>query len=289
MTALAFIKMHGAGNDYVFVDGFRQELPNDPSTLTRQMSDRHFGVGADGLVYLIPPANDDVDVDMKMWNADGSEGAMCGNALRCIALLRHRDQPKGTEVRIGTMSGIVPTRVLRTTDDFSSGVVTADLPGPVFPDGGQSTLELPPQQRAALNGGSAKLHFTQVSVGNPHIVVFVDQLTDRCVRQLGSALSTHTRFPDGTNVEWVRIVSATELEVRVWERGSGETLACGSGACATVAAAIRGGYCQRDESVDVRLPGGVLSVCWNSPTPHHDDTLELTGPAEISFEGMWQQ
>lgn len=281
--------MHGAGNDYVFVDGFRQELPGDPSTLARRISDRHFGVGADGLVYLTPPANDDTDVDMKMWNADGSEGVMCGNALRCIALLKHRDQPTRNEVRVGTVSGTVQTRVLQAADDFSSGIVRADLPGPVFPDGGQQTLELSSQQQAAISDGAAKLHFTQVSVGNPHIVVFVEQLTDRCVRQLGSALSTHTRFPDGTNVEWVHVVSATELDVRVWERGSGETLACGSGACATVAAAIREGYCRRDESVDVRLPGGVLSVCWKSPTPIQEDILQLTGPAEISFEGIWQQ
>lgn len=274
MSELPFIKMHGAGNDYVFVDGFVTTLPDNAPELAQRLSYRNFGVGADGLVYMIPPTNDSIDVKMRMWNADGSEGAMCGNALRCIALWMHKVGRAAKTCRAATASGEIHTEILSLNAGRNQADVRVQLPPPVLPTGGEQTLD--------------DVRFTEVSVGNPHAVIFVDELSDRCVQQLGTVISTHPRFPGGINVEFVRVISANELEVRVYERGSGETLACGSGACAAVAAAVSKGLCQQNTPITVSLPGGNLHVLWHDPRGEGAPCLQLTGPAEISFEGVWQ-
>lgn len=276
--------MHGAGNDYVFVDGFTTKLPDDAPAMSRHMSHRHFGIGADGLVYMVPPKNDSADVGMRMWNADGSEGSMCGNALRCIALWMHKSGRTAEACRVGTQSGVIHTEVLSINGAKNQARVCTHLPPPVFPTPAEQTLpdvHLPGTPETGLQ-------FTEVSVGNPHAVIFVDKLDDQSVRQLGSLVSTHSRFLGGVNVEWVKVMSPNKLEVRVYERGSGETLACGSGACAAVAASVRRGLSQRNTVIDVHLPGGDLNVVWNCPGGECYDSLRLTGPAEISFQGIWQ-
>ena len=284
MTELPFIKMHGAGNDYVFIDGFETSLPSNSAELSRRISDRHFGVGSDGLVLLVPPRDDSTDVEMRMWNADGSEGAMCGNAARCIALWMQRQRRVTAVCRIGTVSGTVLAEVLQPERHENAADVRIELRSPRFPTDTEQVLE-----DVTLPGTADRcVRFTAVSVGNPHAVIFVDELSDRDVRHLGSIISQHPRFPGGINVEWVRVVSPEELEVRVWERGSGETLACGSGACAAAAAAIRAGYCLRDAAIKVVLPGGRLTVCWKDSGNGGYDVLELVGPAEVSFRGLWQ-
>jgi len=279
MTRVPFLKLHGAGKDYVFIDGFVVALPDDPQQLAQRISDRNFSVGSDGLVFLIPPADDDADVAMRMWNSDGSEGAMCGNAARCIAFWMKRERRTGNTCRISTASGLVMATILDSTE--SSATVCVQLAAPQFPTLSEQSLEA-----LHLPGGlDNPLMFTQVSIGNPHAVIFVSELSDRLVRQLGSAVSQHDRFPGGTNVEWVRVESPEKLSVRVWERGSGETLACGSGACAAVAAAITRGFCEKNTDIEVNLPGGALRVKWEELQGAQPETLLLTGPAELSFLG----
>jgi len=284
MTDLPFIKMHGAGNDYVFVDGFETSLPPDPQSLAQQVSNRHFGIGSDGLVFLIPPTDGSSDVQMRMWNADGSEGSMCGNAARCVALWMHSQQRTTSVCRIATTSDLVMATVLSFDADNVTGDVSIQLPGPRFGSAGEDQLDglsLPDQPGHAVR-------FTGVSIGNPHAVLFVDRLDDDWVLRIGRQISEHDRFPGGVNVEFVHAISADELLVRVWERGSGETLACGSGACAAVAAAIRKGICAHDQPVRVSLPGGTLTVCWNQGDVDSPESLTLTGPAAISFAGIWR-
>ncbi|MCA9051497.1 MAG: diaminopimelate epimerase, partial [Planctomycetaceae bacterium] len=280
MTArrlIPFCKMHGAGNDYVFVDGFRAPLPSDPARFSRMVSDRHFGIGSDGLVLLLPGSgsnggngdksddrseDDDrsaggndsenrrvADVLMRMWNADGSEGLMCGSAVRCVALLMALNGRCRQSCRIETASRTVDVRiddVRRPTfvsEHGSPSAVTADNDNTALPgafgmltvDMGPPMLLQPNPQQIEIVVGPAeptKLMFWDVSMGNPHAVVFVDRPSMETFRQLGPRLSTHSRFPEGTNAEFVCVRSATELAVSVWERGSGETMACGTGACA---------------------------------------------------------
>lgn len=284
MTSLPFIKMHGAGNDYVFVDGFDTPLPRNPHELAIQISNRHFAVGSDGLVFLKPPPDSDSDVQMRMWNADGSEGLMCGNAARCIALWMHRKKRVRKLCRIRTATGVVRATILEADRYHNVACVSVNLQPPAFRSEDASSLpdlKLP-------NSNNSGLTFTGVNVGNPHAVVFVPELSDQLVHILGPQVATHPEFPAGVNVEWVSVKSPQILEVRVWERGSGETLACGSGACAAVAAAVKHGFCRRGSPVQVRLPGGILSVVWPEDSDAGPAELQLIGPATVSFLGEWQ-
>lgn len=275
--SIPFIKMHGAGNDYVFVDAFQTPAPAAPSDFARKVSCRHYGIGSDGLVVLSPPETDAADVHMKMWNADGSEGSMCGNAARCVALwmnLRDRNQPV---CRIQTASRLVTAKTLSVSRENRRGEFEVDLGEPEFAQSGSN------DQSIILSNGET-IDFISVSMGNPHAVVFVDEITDRHVLQLGPLIEEHEQFDDGTNVEWVRIASSSAIDVRVWERGSGETLACGSGACAAAVASAICGHTDRTKPIQVRLPGGTLAVNWAADGP-----VLLTGPAEVSFVGEFQE
>jgi diaminopimelate epimerase len=272
LSNIAFIKMHGAGNDYVFIDGFVAPVPHFPEQLARTVSNRNFGVGADGLIVMLPV--DHADVEMRMWNADGSEGAMCGNGVRCVALWMHLRNRVSGICRIQTASGMVTVSTAELDRDGGGGVFCVDMGQPHA----ATDSELLPGVR--LPGVDSDLEFTAVSLGNPHAVVFVDKLTDRVVRHVGHQVEHHSRFPDRTNVEWTQVVSPTELTVRVWERGSGETLACGTGACAAGIVAVQRGYCSADRETIVNLPGGRLQVCTDDA-----GRVRLTGPAEVSFTG----
>ncbi len=287
MNELPFIKMHGAGNDYVFIDGFETRLPDNPSELSVAISHRGFGVGSDGLVLLIPPTDDSSDVEMRMWNADGSEGSMCGNAARCVALWMNVNRRLGDTCRVRTVSRMVNV----TAVDSGRDRLRDRLHGRFRVDHGSPRFDVDCDERTELLADVCvpelsqldQLKFVALSMGNPHAVFVVDQLTDLLVRQVGAIVERHVRFKDGTNVEWVRVLSRREIELRVWERGSGETLACGSGACAAVAACVLQGRCDRNVDILVDMPGGQLSVCWAD-----SGELLLTGPAEVSFQGVWR-
>lgn len=282
MHNLPFIKMHGCGNDYVFVDGFETDLPRDPAKLAIKVADRNFGVGSDGLILLVPVADDTADVEMRMFNADGSEGDMCGNGVRCVALWMARQQRVSEMCRVRTKSRLVTATVSPLSADSNSGTVSVDMGAPVIESADDTTECLTDISLPGQSESTPQIEFTRVSMGNPHAVIFNQELSDRNVKLLGAAIERHSTFPNGTNVEWVNIVSPTELQVRVWERGSGETLACGSGACAVGVAAVLRGFCRRGEPIGISLPGGRLEICWK-PGGH----VLLTGPATVSFVGTW--
>jgi len=255
---LEFTKMQGVGNDYIYVDARKQTVPH-PERLAKRLSDRHFGIGADGLVLILPPALGS-DVTMAMYNADGSEGLMCGNAVRCVAqwLIEHQ-AVSGNLVRIATKSGIKTVRRLR--DHYFSV------------DMGVATVE-----NVQLIG----IHdLTAVNVGNPHVVWFPNfEIVNYDIRRLGQRLEHSKLFPNGTNVEFVRVVGDNQLQMRVWERGSGETLGCGTGACAAAVASVARGFCNREKLIRVKLPGGELVV--DCAGEH----VRLLGPAATVFHGV---
>lgn len=254
---LQFTKMQGVGNDYIYIDARTQTVAN-PNELARRLSDRHFGIGGDGLV-LILPAESGADVRMAMYNADGSEGMMCGNAVRCVAqwLIEH-GVVRGNVVRIATKSGIKTVRRLR--DNYFSV------------DMGVATVG------SAEFGGIHDL--TTVTIGNPHVVWFPQfDIMRYDIQRLGRRLEHSQIFPDGTNVEFVRVVGENCLQMRVWERGSGETLGCGTGACAAAVASVMRGLCNREKLIRVQLPGGELMV--DCAGEH----VRLLGPAVTVFHG----
>ena len=275
---MKFTKMHGLGNDYVYVNAF-DETVADPAAMAVAVSRPHFGVGADGLVLIGPSA--EADFAMRMFNADGSEGEMCGNAVRCIGKYVHdRWLTRKTEVRLSTLGGI-KTLQLRLKDG-SVDQVTVDMGEPAF-----SPASLPvewPGERIVnqpLTIDGQTHHITCVSMGNPHAVIFVDDPKAIDVHGIGRQIENHPLFPRRTNVEFVRVRRRDLLEMRVWERGSGETLACGTGAAASLVAAVLNGLA--DRNAVVQLTGGDLQVTWDS----RDNHVYQTGPASFVFDGVW--
>ena len=268
---IEFIKMQGLGNDFVFVDGRRFKIPN-PKKTARFLCDRRRGVGADQLLILGKSRK--ADFRMEIYNADGSVAGMCGNGLRCLARYV-RDQKLSTrsEIRIETSSGI------RTAQVISRGKVTVDMGLPVL-----KSREIPVNLSGRvinrpIRVDGKELRATCLSMGNPHCVLFVEDLENAPVGKLGPVIERHNLFPQRTNVEFVRVGSHREIEMRVWERGAGETLACGSGACAATVASVLNGF--TDRKVDVKLPGGVLQIEWDRDSGH----VFMTGPAETVFKG----
>lgn len=281
MSRLPFVKMHGAGNDYIFLDGFQTALPAELSELAQTLSCRHTGIGGDGLVTIEPAADDSCDAVMRMWNADGSQGLMCGNALRCVALRLYTHQP-AARFRIRTATRDVSVTSLSVAEDGRSGEFSADL-GTATSRTTQFCHRSDFPHLCDREDLPRRLTVHCLSVGNPHAVVFTEHLTDSLVHDFGAALASWSRFPDGSNVEWVQTVGDTRVRVRVWERGSGETLACGSGACAVVAAGVQLGRFPAGQDICVELPGGTLRVRQDAA-----DRLQLQGPAAVVFEGIWQ-
>ena len=273
-----FTKMQGAGNDYLYFNCLEKELP-DPEKIAVALSPRHHAVGADGIVLICRSGV--ADAKMRMFNADGSEGNMCGNAIRCVArYLVERVGGFSDVLSIETLSGIKRVTVNRDGNGaFLSATVEmgrAKLDGrsiPVDADGLIRDYPLPV--------GNRNWAITAVSMGNPHAVTFVKDTRRLNLEKIGPLFENHPFFPDRVNTEFVRVIDATEVEMRVWERGSGETLACGTGACAAVVAACINGKCPFDLPVTVRLPGGCLSVECRS-----DLTLTLTGDAAFVFDGV---
>jgi diaminopimelate epimerase len=279
-NTLVFTKMHGAGNDYIYINAIAQPV-DEPEKLAVRLSDRHFGIGGDGLVLIRPSRQ--ADFFMDMYNADGSRGKMCGNAIRCVAkYVYDRRLTDRTTLRVETLSGI-KTLELHLDEQRKVETVTVNMGAPVFTPAaipvqadGDKMVETP----VTVDGKTFNL--TAVSMGNPHAVVFVRDVADLDLPRLGPAFEHLPIFPDRVNTEFCEVVDRSTLRMRVWERGSGETLACGTGACATLAAAVVTG--RADRKARLLLRGGVLEIEW----PEESGEILMTGPAEFVFDGTIQ-
>jgi diaminopimelate epimerase len=276
---MKFTKMHGAGNDYVYVDCFRQPIPTDPAGLARAVSDRHFGIGADGLILICPA--DGADAEMRMYNADGSYSEMCGNGIRCVAKYVYDHGIAARETLSIVTAGkrfsldvrLADGKVDRVRVDMGEPILTArEIP---------TTLAGEPPTDVPFEIAGQKLAVTCVSMGNPHCVTFVEKATDQLVLGLGPQIETDASFPKRTNVEFVEVLNRETVRQRTWERGSGETLACGSGACAVCVAGVLTGRTER--RITVKLLGGDLQLEWDEASNH----VFMTGPAAEVFSGEW--
>jgi len=276
MREIPFTKMHGAGNDFVVLDGIREALPPDLTRAARRLCDRHFGVGADQVLVARPARA--ADFLMEIYNADGSRVEMCANGIRAfLVFLRDRGHTDADEIAVETLGGVVRPRWV------GSDRVRVEMGRPVLaPAKIPTTLgdrEEGPVLRAPLEVEGRCLEVSCVSMGNPHAVLYVDDVDAAPVATLGPALERHPAFPNRVNVEFVEIVGRDRVRQRTWERGSGETLACGSGACAVAVASALLGLV--DRSVAVELRGGTLEIEW----PAEDAPVRMTGPAEEVFTG----
>lgn len=276
-----FVKMQGAGNDYLYIDNLAGRYDNvDWGALSRRMSDRHFGVGADGIIAIFP--SHIAPFRMRMWNADGSEGRMCGNGMRCFArYLYDRGLVRETEFPVETLAGLMVPRII--VEDGRVRAVRVDMGRPILePEqipviglGNEPIIEQP------LEAEGHSWPATVVSMGNSHVVVFTHEVDNVPLADWGPKLEHHPAFPERTNVEFARVNPDGSIRMRVWERGSGHTLACGTGACATLIAAYLTGRSGRRARLE--LDGGAVEVEWDS-----DDRVYLTGPAEEVFTGVYQ-
>jgi diaminopimelate epimerase len=275
---MRFTKMQGCGNDYVYIDLFREKLTGDVSKLAVKIADRHFGVGGDGLILICP--SEQADARMRMFNADGSEAEMCGNGLRCVAKYVY-DHGIARKERLNIETG----RGILTVDlEVKGGKaqrVRVDMGEPILEAEKIPTLLKgdPPTEAEVVIEGEA-FAFTCVSMGNPHAVAFVPEITDRLVHQVGPQVEKHEAFPRRANVEFVKVNDRTDADMRVWERGSGETMACGTGACAVAVAGVLTG--RFDRKVTLHLLGGDLEIEWGA-----DNHVYMTGPAVEVFSGDW--
>ncbi|MCA9212301.1 MAG: diaminopimelate epimerase [Planctomycetales bacterium] len=279
---MRFTKMHGAGNDYVYVNGFEEPLNGDRAELARRISDRHFGVGGDGMILILPPQNPDVaDARMQMFNADGSEAEMCGNGIRCVAkYVYDHGIKRDTSLKIETGAGVLSLEL-----DVANGKahrVRVDMGEPIL-NGPDIPTTLPgnPVVNAQLQVNGQTFQANCVSMGNPHCVIFVEKATDDLVLGAGPKIENAPEFPARVNVEFVELISRTEMRQRTWERGSGETYACGTGASAVCVASVLTERTER--KVIIHLLGGDLELEWNE----NDNHVYMTGPAEEVFTGVW--
>lgn len=272
---MKFTKMHGCGNDYLYFDCTKQQLPNATEAAIR-LSDRHFGVGGDGIILIKP--SDVADFYMEMYNADGSQGKMCGNGIRCVAkFVYDYHLTDKTTITVETLSGIKTLELM--VEDGVVSQVTVNMGRPAMePEQVPTTLgHVVQEYPVEVDGTTYRL--TAISMGNPHAVIRVDETATFPVQEAGVPLESHEMFPDRANIEFVQVLNRGEVNMRVWERGSGETLACGTGACATAFACYKNGW--TDKEVTVHLLGGDLRIRYDEA----EDTVYMTGPATIVFEG----
>ena len=273
---MKFTKMHGIGNDYVYMDCTKERLEN-PGEIARLVSDRHKGIGSDGLILI--QSSDEADFEMAMYNADGSYGKMCGNGIRCVAKYVY-DNGLTDKTEIGVISGGAVKYLKLTVENGKVKKVRVNMGEPI----------LKPSEIPVVGDGDKLVavpivvdnqvyEMTCVSMGNPHAVVFLDDVENLKREEIGPRFEQHERFPDRVNTEFVERIDRKNLKMRVWERGSGETMACGTGACATAVAAILNGYAERD--VTVHLLGGDLEISWDET----DNCGYMTGPAATVFTG----
>lgn len=277
-NTMKFTKMHGLGNDYLYVFG---EVPEDISALSIKLSERHFGAGSDGMIYISP--SETADFQMRIFNADGSEANMCGNGIRCVGkYVYDRGYTEKTELDIETRSGIrhltlYPENGSVQRVKVDMGIVTA-----------KEDLSLPADLGAGILPAAEDVFVKKelvcmpVSVGNPHAVFFVKDAEGFPLSSFGPLVEKHSLFPGGVNAEFVEITGENKLRMRVWERGSGITMACGTGACASAFASVKEGFCKKEEAVSVELDGGTLSI-----EVREDGRVFMTGPAEFVYDGVY--
>lgn len=291
---MRFTKMHGLGNDYVYVNGF-VEAVDDPPRVAREVSDRHFGIGGDGLILILPPeAGVEADVRMRMFNADGSEGEMCGNGVRCVAKYAwDHGLANSNPMRVQTGRGVL-SLALQLGNDDKVKLVTVDMDEPILDPArvpvalsGDRIVDHPlPHDGFGLDARwqedcGLRSGMTAVSMGNPHVVFFCERVDRVPLDHVGPAIERHATFPKRTNVHFAQVIGRGEIRMRTWERGSGITLACGTGACAV---GVAGALTDRtDRSVLVHLPGGDLRIEWRERDGH----VDMTGPATEVFSGEW--
>ncbi|MBR3968074.1 MAG: diaminopimelate epimerase [Clostridia bacterium] len=280
MPKIKFTKMHGIGNDYVYINCFEQEIDN-PNELAIKMSPRRFSVGADGVILICP--SDVADAKMRMFNLDGSEGKMCGNGIRCVGKFVYDNSIAHKEtITIETLSGI---KTLKITDkDGFADSITVDMgiaefapekiPAKAF---GESIID------TAITVNGKDYNITAISMGNPHAVVFCDEIDSLNLNEIGPGFEHHEMFPEQVNTEFIRVIDDKSLQMRVWERGSGETFACGTGACAAVVAAVVNGYCKHDTEITVHLVGGDLFITYTL-----DGRVFMRGGATKVFDGIYE-
>ncbi len=277
---MKFTKMQGLGNDYVYVNCL-EEIVEHPSETAVRVSDRHFGIGADGLILIRP--SEQADFEMEMYNADGSRGEMCGNGIRCVAkYVYDYGLTDKTHISIETLGGIKYLDLMVAEGKVK--LVKVDMGSPVLeaekiPVKGKGDRIL----NEAIQVGGMEYHITGVSMGNPHAVVFLENVKNLEIEKIGPLFEHHEYFPNRVNTEFVHVLDRKHVEMRVWERGSGETLACGTGACAAAVACVLNGL--TEEEVTVKLLGGNLQIQWD----REKDTVYMTGPAEVVFDGIWTE
>lgn len=277
---MEFTKMQGLGNDYVYVNCFKEKIKN-PSEMAVKVSDRHFGIGSDGLILIKP--SEVADFEMEMYNADGSRGEMCGNGIRCVAkYVYDYGLTDKTSISVETLGGIKYLDL--TVEHGKVTLVKVDMGTPILKPElipivakGESVIDEP------IMVGGKEYHMTGVSMGNPHDVVFMDDIKNLEIEKIGPLFENHERFPNRINTEFVNVIDRHTAQMRVWERGSGETLACGTGACAVAVACILNGL--TENTVTVKLLGGDLRIEWD----REKNTVYMTGPAEVSFDGVWKE
>jgi diaminopimelate epimerase len=283
---MRFTKMHGAGNDYVYVNCFEETYPSDPAELARKVSDRHIGIGGDGLILICP--SQIADARMRMFNADGSESEMCGNGVRCVAkYVYDHGIARCLPLKIETGRGILTLELEITNGRVDR--VRVDMGEPILEPSripttlsGNATLPGNPVVNAPLKIGSEILSVTCVSMGNPHCITYVKEPSDIWVLQIGPKVEIDAHFPNRTNAEFVQVLSPEKVRMRVWERGSGETLACGTGACAVCVAGVLTNRTGR--KIIAQLPGGELELEWSTSDNH----VYMTGEAVEVFNGVWE-
>ena len=275
-TRLPFTKMHGCGNDYIYFSGFDLDIPS-PESLAVRLSDRHKGIGGDGIVLMLPSTA--ADAKMRMFNLDGSEGSMCGNAIRCVAkYLYDNDIVKKRAMKIETLSG-VKTLTLATRNGAVASVKVDMGCAELRPEKIPVRLTGDSVVARAVTVGGTKYAMTCVSMGNPHAVIFCKDVDALDVPRIGPLFENAPLFPDRVNTEFVEAVNRNQLKMRVWERGSGETQACGTGACAAAVAAVLNGLCDKDTDISVQLLGGTLTIRYTGKTVY------MTGGCTTIFEG----
>ena len=277
---MEFTKMQGLGNDYVYVNCFKEKIEN-PSEMAVKVSDRHFGIGSDGLILIKP--SEVADFEMEMYNVDGSRGEMCGNGIRCVAkYVYDYGLTDKTSISVETLGGIKYLDL--TVEHGKVTLVKVDMGTPILKPElipivakGETVIDEP------IMVGGKEYHMTGVSMGNPHDVVFMDDIKNLEIEKIGPLFENHERFPNRINTEFVNVIDRHTAQMRVWERGSGETLACGTGACAVAVACILNGLIEN--TVTVKLLGGDLQIEWD----REKNTVYMTGPAEVSFDGVWKE
>ncbi len=284
MKEIRYTKMHGLGNSYIYINMFEETLAeSELSSLAINVSNKNTGIGSDGLILIT--RSDEADVGMRMFNKDGSEGKTCGNGLRCVAKYAFEQQlVQEKTFTIETKAGIVEAYVHLNNDQSKVDEVTIDMGAPILERQRIPMLGASAEQviNEPFKIGETTLHATAVSMGNPHVIFFVDDINQAPLYELGPVITSDDRFPEGVNVEFIEILSETEMHFRVWERGSGVTEACGTGACAATVASILNGQSKRNEPVTVHLAGGDLTITWDD-----SGKVWMRGAAETITTGVY--